>query len=148
MDMKKILLTYSLFIIAFSQSFSQQWSNAGQIPFANRYDDIYFVNQETGWTVNSEGNIFKTVDGGDNWIFQYQNSYYFRSVEFLDASTGFAGTLDSVLLRTTNGGATWESIEHLVPQPFRGVCGMSHVGDNVYGVGVWSYPAFFIKSTD
>ncbi|MGB3078422.1 MAG: T9SS type A sorting domain-containing protein, partial [Saprospiraceae bacterium] len=28
------------------------------------------------------------------------------------------------------------------------VCGLSHMGDNVYGVGIWSYPAYFIKSTD
>ncbi|HZV68698.1 MAG TPA: YCF48-related protein [Saprospiraceae bacterium] len=146
--MKKILLTYFLFLIAICQSFSQEWSNAGPIPFANRYDDIYFVNPQTGWTVNSEGNIYKTVDGGESWVFVYQNSYYFRSIEFLDAMTGFAGTLNGVLLRTTDGGSTWEHIESLIPTPIQGVCGLSHAGDNVYGVGIWSYPAYFIKSTD
>ncbi|MGB3079288.1 MAG: YCF48-related protein, partial [Saprospiraceae bacterium] len=105
-------------------------------------------NENIGWTVNSEGNIFKTIDGGLTWTWLYQNSYYFRSVEFLDAMTGFAGTLDSVLLRTTDGGATWEHIEGQIPHLIQGVCGLSHMGDNVYGVGIWSYPAYFIKSTD
>ncbi|MFZ1675971.1 MAG: T9SS type A sorting domain-containing protein, partial [Saprospiraceae bacterium] len=77
-----------------------------------------------------------------------QNSYYFRSVEFLDENTGFAGTLDSVLLRTNDGGMTWEHVEGLIPNLVQGVCGLSHIGDNVYGVGIWSYPAYFIKSTD
>ncbi|MBK9980837.1 MAG: T9SS type A sorting domain-containing protein [Saprospiraceae bacterium] len=146
--MKKIILLHLLFLSMVAPSFSQSWNLAGPIPFANRYDDIYFINENIGWTVNSEGNIFKTIDGGLTWTWLYQNSYYFRSVEFLDAMTGFAGTLDSVLLRTTDGGATWEHIEGQIPHLIQGVCGLSHMGDNVYGVGIWSYPAYFIKSTD
>ncbi|MGB4846721.1 MAG: YCF48-related protein [Saprospiraceae bacterium] len=146
--MKKIILLHFLVLLMAAPSFSQSWNLAGPIPFANRYDDIYFVNPNTGWTVNSEGNIFKTTDGGLTWTWLYQNSYYFRSVEFLDENTGFAGTLDSVLLRTNDGGMTWEHVEGLIPNLVQGVCGLSHIGDNVYGVGIWSYPAYFIKSTD
>ncbi|MGB3081001.1 MAG: hypothetical protein WBB31_18105, partial [Saprospiraceae bacterium] len=83
--MKKIILLHLLFLSMVAPSFSQSWNLAGPIPFANRYDDIYFINENIGWTVNSEGNIFKTIDGGLTWTWLYQNSYYFRSVEFLDA---------------------------------------------------------------
>lgn len=145
----KILSILCFACMAFSSPLlSQNWNPAGPIPFANRYDDIYFINPQIGWTVNSEGFIYKTTDGGQTWQWLYQHAYYFRSIEFLDEMTGFAGTLDSVLLKTTDGGITWEHIEALFPQPLLGVCGMSHIGDHVYGVGIWSYPAYFIKSTD
>lgn len=129
-------------------AFSQQWIELN-LDAAARYDDVYFLDTDTGWAVNSSGEIFKTENGGYTWLELYTNSnYYFRSVEFINGTIGFAGTLNSVLLKTEDGGNTWFEIQNLVPNTFTGICGLSHVNDNVYGVGIFSYPAYFIKSID
>src|SRR5688500_3982101 len=127
---------------------SQQWQVSGDLPPSNRYDDVFFINLMVGWTVNSEGQIFRTLDGGDNWEEQLNLPFYLRSVEFINDSIGFVGTLNGVLLRTTNGGETWNQIQDSIPENINGICGIDHAGNNVYAVGFWGYPAFFIKSTD
>ena len=127
---------------------AQQWQVTGVLPPASRYDDVYFLNELTGWTVNSAGEIFRTADGGDSWIEQFSSGYYLRSVEFINESIGFAGSLNGVLLRTEDGGENWTEIQDSVHMGLEGICGLSHVGNTVYGVGVWNHPAYFIKSTD
>lgn len=142
------LIAAYFFLINLSIS-AQQWELTDQTASNGRLDDVYFHSVDLGWTANSSGQIFKTEDGGTTWTEVYNDPVrYFRSVEFLDENIGFAGTLDSVLLKTTDGGATWTAIQHLIPTPMPGICGLSHVGDNVYGVGLFAHPAYFIKSTD
>ena len=61
-----------------------------------------------GWLVGSDGVLFKTTDGGDNWqplTSGVTTSLY--GVYFLDAITGFAVGNDDHLLKTTDGGTTW-----------------------------------------
>lgn len=127
------------------------WSylpNAPVAATAARFDDIYFINSDTGWAVNGSGLIYKTKDGGNTWDLQFSVNQYFRSVEFLNADTGFAGTLGHAFYKTTDGGATWTDISPSMPPQNFGICGMSHIGNTIYGVGIWSYPAYVIKSTD
>ena len=143
-------LFYQLFLCISLPSIllSQQWQSLEILP-NGRYDDIYFHNAELGWAVNGNGSIHKTEDGGETWNLMYQdNSLYFRSVEFLDENLGFAGTLDSSFLKTENGGETWSDIKHLIPGTMPGICGLSYFEDNVYGVGFFNFPAYFIKSND
>jgi photosystem II stability/assembly factor-like uncharacterized protein len=81
------------------------------------YFDGQFVNAQTGWIVglNSQfydGAIFKTTNGGFNWIRQnsgFTNSGYY-CLCFLDANTGWIGASGGTigqLLKTTNGGTNW-----------------------------------------
>jgi photosystem II stability/assembly factor-like uncharacterized protein len=82
--------------------------------------DIYFVNENIGFVVGYNGNIFKTTDAGTTW--RKQNSgtiLHLHSVYFIDENVGFVSgnamseCLDadcgkgSVLLKTINGGDTW-----------------------------------------
>lgn len=146
MTIKKtiILLSFSLFSI----SVFSQWTIPMDNFFSNRMDDIYFVTPEKGW-VAAGSTIFKTNDGGLSWANQFnQPGLYFRSIEFLDENRGFAGTLDSIFLRTLDGGQTWEDISlNITPRP-PGICGISHVGDVIYASGIWNGPAFILKSLD
>ena len=52
--------------------FSQpRWVTLPAIPQNNaRFDDIFFINLNTGWTVTSQGKVFKTSNGGFNWLQQ------------------------------------------------------------------------------
>lgn len=129
-------------------AFSQEWGTVGFVPNANRYDDIYFIDSLVGWTVNSEGEIFNTRNGGITWDTSYTGTGYLRSIEFLDKNVGFSGSLNGSFLQTQDGGNTWNDIKDRIPGPNTDICGLSHAGDIVFGVGVWAYPAYFIKSTD
>lgn len=80
---------------------------------------VDFANENNGWAVG-KGYILNTKNGGGKWVMQYQHDLgngYFRDVQFLDQSTGFVvggrGFLgwDGVLLRTRDGGETWEHLE-------------------------------------
>ncbi len=148
--MKDIIFILFLLFCNLTQIYSQtDWSKAGDIPFSIRYDEIYFINPDTGWAVNADGAIFKTTNGGDSWSFLFQNFQYFRSVEFINDSVGFVGALSPQFFKTTDRGNNWVDISASIPEPLNGICGMSHVGENIIcGVGVWSGPAYFIRSDD
>lgn len=150
--MKQLLLAFScVFICTLSSAQSSGWNYLNNAPTATgsaRFDDIYFVNADTGWAVNGDGKIYKTADGGNSWTLQFNVGHYFRSVEFLNADTGFAGTLDHSFFKTIDGGNTWIDIGSVIPSQSVGICGMSHIGNIIYAVGIWSYPAYVLKSID
>jgi photosystem II stability/assembly factor-like uncharacterized protein len=134
--------------ITFSLAYAQGWIQTDTLPPAARYDDIYFISNDIGYTVNTAGEIYKTINGGQSWYDVFESNHFLRSIEFINDSIGLAGSLDGLLLRTIDGGETWYSIEDSISGPFGGVCGFSHVGNYVYGVGVYNGPSRFITSRD
>lgn len=100
-----------------------------------KYEDLSFPTATDGWLIASAGDILHTADGGDTWEVQATGLGHLRSLEMLDARTGFAGTLDGTLLRTEDGGQRWDDITDSLPHAPRGFCGMDHVGDDVHLVG-------------
>ncbi|MEZ5014770.1 MAG: YCF48-related protein [Chitinophagales bacterium] len=150
---KKLLLLLPVFIlVAVQHVFAQpepEWFSYPGSPYNLRFDDVYFVNDSTGWLVGSDGQIFHTADYGKHWDLQLNTPEYFRSVEFFDAATGFVGSLYGKLYKTMDGGENWYEITDSLPVPFSGICGMSVADSNtIYACGVWSSPAFIFKSTD
>lgn len=125
------------------------WSTLN-IPNAGRYDDVFFVNDTLGWAAGgSTGWIRKTEDGGQTWTLQFTAPEYLRSIEFIDAENGFAGSLFTALYRTTNGGTTWTNISSGITPTPAGICGLSATTSNtIYGCGLWAGPAFIIKSVN
>jgi len=82
--------------------------------------DMYFVNENIGFVVGYNGDIYKSTDSGTTWRkLNSGTTLHLHSVYFIDENVGFAsshamsGCLDadcdkgSVLLKTTNGGDTW-----------------------------------------
>lgn len=119
----------------------------------SRYEDMFFMNENTGIIINAYGWINKTTNGGMNW-FRIQDSigYNLRSTGFFDANTGIVGTLDSnnILYRTTNGGLNWQNISANVTgiSP-KGICGISIVNSTTaYACGRFYCPANVIKTTN
>ncbi|MFA5011758.1 MAG: T9SS type A sorting domain-containing protein [Ignavibacteria bacterium] len=95
---------------AISQSLS--WKKCSNIPsFTNpydAYDDIAFINTLTGWVNHHSGKVYKTTNGGIDWILIFNDSsYYFSNkLSFLNELTGWSG-LTNGLCKTTNGGVSW-----------------------------------------
>ena len=115
--MKKIITLILLLFIYSSNFYSQTgWfqQNSGTLLNLN---SVYFVDGNTGYTVGDTGqytivnNLFKTTNGGSNWVRLNFSFYPLSSVFFLDANTGFicgGGTYGGhTLSRTTNGGLNW-----------------------------------------
>ena len=79
--------------------------------------DIYFVNSTTGWTVGSDGTIYKTVNAGVDWNPQTSNiENHLKAVFFTDVSYGWVVGDNGTILHTTNGGTTW----NLQTSPYSG----------------------------
>ncbi len=158
--MKKKAIQLILFLIISLSINSQtfQWEAVTSITNTDnqRFDDVFFLDQNTGWAANGwHAAVYKTTDGGVNWTQQMKEAdlgagvdLYFRNIEFLDANTGFIGTLKDKVYKTTDGGTSWSEITNISPKP-AAICGFDAVGSNtVYGVGAYFEPAFMIKSTD
>ncbi len=127
---------------------SAQWAQLPAPP-NERYDDIFFLNADTGWACGGGGRVVRTYDGGASWEIVLNQTGYLRSIEFSDALHGICGSLDSLVYRTTDGGDTWTEISDQLAQPIQGICGISAPTPDVfYGSGVVFTPAFVVKSTD
>lgn len=80
---------------------------------------VQFVDEAEGWAVGDDGVIWHSIDGGANWERQKTGSRAsLRAVHFLTPYTGWAvGRLDApngvsagVMLKTADGGLTWEEV--------------------------------------
>lgn len=109
-----------------------QWETLPNAPQAGRVDGMFFIDADTGWCVNSSGQIYHTDDGGATWVQQFQTSKYLRSIAFVDPLHGWAGALDGPprLYGTSDGGANWSVVTGLPGGPPARVCGMAAVDAN------------------
>lgn len=128
---------------------TKTWSKLKTQPYAGKQDDIWFINENTGWYVNGYGRIFRTTDGGTTWQQMYENKgTFFRTLAFLDEKTGFAGTVgtdyfpgvtDTIpLYRTDDGGATWKPVSYTGPY-VKGLCAIDVVKEPFINHGVNGY---------
>lgn len=71
---------------------------------------VYFVDAQNGWMVGDYGAIYSTDDAGLSWERQESpSSADLWTVTFVDSLTGWIVGLSTVL-RTDDGGATWNSV--------------------------------------
>ncbi|MEP0548117.1 MAG: FlgD immunoglobulin-like domain containing protein [Rhodothermales bacterium] len=137
---------------AVAQAGAGTWSLLDASPFHGyRFEDGSFLDPETGWIVNPDGEIWGTTDGGTSWTFLDQVPAYLRATVFVNEQHGFVGTLNqsNVLYETTDG-ATFTDITDRIDGPVpSGICGLWAVNEDViYGVGWYAGPAHFVKTTD
>lgn len=150
--MIKLIFTF-LYFSFISNVFAQYPWSVTNISISPRYEDVHFLNKDTGFAVSGSGYIYKTINGGQNWDSVYHNNQYIRSVEFSSHKRGFAGSLLSnggpIFMKTLDGGITWIDISSLVTISNKGICGICCIDTNVtYAVGVWGSPAYVIKTVD
>jgi photosystem II stability/assembly factor-like uncharacterized protein len=101
----------ALLIPAALQAQTWEWQNP--LPDGNALNGFAFLDSLTGWVVGGYGTILHTTDGGVNWNrLSVPSTAYLEAATFADANRGWAVGFDAlpargVILRTTNGGATW-----------------------------------------
>ena len=151
------LIQLLIFFFCINLSAQATWQAAPNIfsnPNGQRFDDVFFLDENTGWAANGfYARVYKTTDGGLTWTEQLNETnipgnYYFRNIEFLNENIGFIGTLNGTFFRTIDGGTNWTEVTNISPNP-NAICGLNAVGTStVYGCGAYFNPAHIIKSTD
>lgn len=69
---------------------------------------LYFLNNNTGFLVNSSALIYKTTDGGINWEeIDSDANYPLLGINFINENTGFIVGEHDTYLYTNDGGNTW-----------------------------------------
>ncbi len=145
-------------IVLTSDDDGKTWAQA-EVPVSVTLTSVQFVTPSLGWAVGHSGVVLSTVDGGRSWSKKFdglrrvqakgddtQNpqsgmaaggaSDPLLDIHFLDAQRGFAVGAFGLLLRTKDGGATWESWEKHLPNPDGNhLYGVRSAGDHVYVVG-------------
>jgi len=136
----------------YSQSRWIDMHSLPQLSTGDRYEDVYFVNAKTGYAVHASGKIYKTTNGGQTFSLKYQSSgVFFRSTGFFDENTGIIGTFTAAnpIFRTTNSGANWSPVTNVNGVMPQAICGISIIdSQSAVGVGLYSCPPFFMKTTD
>jgi len=101
---------------------------AGLVPGADslEFRDVQAASADTAWLLSSgNGNlsrIYRTTNGGQTWSIQFVSTdqrAFFDCIAFWDARRGVAigdaVEKDFILLRTEDGGATWNRVAGLPP---------------------------------
>jgi photosystem II stability/assembly factor-like uncharacterized protein len=138
-----------------------QWLPTNSPLSIGRYDDVYFLNSDTGYAVTWQpypSFIMKTINGGFNWVKVLDSvPFSFRDIGFTDAMHGFTGTLyhtgngadTNIMYQTIDGGLTWNGASNFPGPDTAGICGLRVINDStIYGVGRFDGPAGFYKTTN
>lgn len=85
--------------------------------------DIFFIDNQIGWLLNNAGNLFQTTNAGNSWeeIFVFPN-YGWSKLIFFDDLNGYAmQIIGDELMKTSDGGKSWESIDLNFPNALMGI---------------------------
>jgi photosystem II stability/assembly factor-like uncharacterized protein len=121
------------------------WITQKHIPNSGiAYDDIFFTNASTGFTVGlSAGNILKTTNGGTNWnIISTGATNSLSSVYFVNDLTGFISG-GSVILKSTNAGENWSACFS-----YTGVISSLFFTDSQTGYATSKFTSSFYRTTN
>lgn len=161
--MKRLPLFVSLLISVVTHAQSYQWIPTPAPTTTFRYEDVYFLNNDTGFAVHygsaqQYGFIARTTDGGISWTTVLDSmALEFRDIGFTDELHGWIGTYHqtgagsdtSILYQTTDGGMSWSPVSNLPGPVNAGICGLRVINDStICGVGRYSGPCGFYKTTN
>ncbi|MEI7658861.1 MAG: alpha/beta fold hydrolase [Phycisphaerae bacterium] len=147
------------------------WKRLATEAYPGKQDDIFFIDDKTGWYGNGAGKIFRTADGGDTWTKVWEKPGTFvRCMAFIDDKVGvmgnigpgyFPGVTDPTpVYRTEDGGITWTPATSIEGAPVVGLCAFDVVKvpfvnagnldhrPRIVGVGRVGGPAAYIWSDD
>ena len=113
-------------------------------PLQTRYDDIWFINAQVGWAVNSAGQIVHTEDGGATWSIQQtaDAGTWLRCMSFSSPTDGWVGSITRrQRVWKTQDGKTWADMTANLPPVPSAVCGICSPSRNVVYAAGTQYPA-------
>lgn len=89
------------------------------------YEQIQFINKNTGWICGEKGRLLKTTDCGNSWLdisIEDEGNLLLYGMLFTDELTGYLSgcsireqKMNSVFLKTTDGGNSWANMLNDIP---------------------------------
>lgn len=78
--------------------------------------DVFFINNNVGWIVADAywgSTILRTTDGGQHWAWHKPSPpvYALLSIYFTDSDIGWTVSGFGMILKTTDGGVTWTTLD-------------------------------------
>lgn len=129
---RAIFLTVCLLVASASYS---QWTE--QILPNKAFSSICFPSESIGYAIaynsaDSNSEIFKTTNGGNNWTICSNYTDILNSIYFTDINVGYAVGSNGAIAKTTNGGANWITQTSTTSNYLNSVC---FIGNNGWAVG-------------
>jgi photosystem II stability/assembly factor-like uncharacterized protein len=114
-----------------------------------RFSSVSFCDHDNGWAVGEYGFTYHTSDGGKTWVHQAGEfgfseetgevigGNYLFDVVAVDPRTAWAVGIDGYVIRTTDGGKSWEKQPENFPktQLFTITMNTTPEGRNVFAIG-------------
>ena len=105
----KLLHLFSFLLIGITGFGQGYWETINPYPTAQHLRGASFVSPDTGWLIAANGNLLKTVNGGQAWDFQLENfDGNFMDIFFINENEGWICGKKKVF-RTSDGGDNWET---------------------------------------
>ncbi|TVL98645.1 MAG: hypothetical protein CV087_20890 [Candidatus Brocadia sp. WS118] len=82
---------------------------AGIMPSDLKSAELYFIDQKTGFVL-LDGKILKTTDSGNSWRIINVPGLALYDMDFIDAKNGYLCGIGTGLLKSANGGESWEKV--------------------------------------
>jgi photosystem II stability/assembly factor-like uncharacterized protein len=98
--------------ILYSDDNGVSWTQA-RVPTRQMLAALFFVDDQHGWAVGHDAQIFATRDAGATWVKQYEDLELeapLLDIWFRDRNNGYAIGAYGTLLETTDGGENWEVV--------------------------------------
>ena len=89
-----------------------------------------FVDENNGYFVGDQGVMYKTNDGGTNWIALEISYECYNIINFYSKNVGYTADDDGRLYRTMNGGENWEHIS-----TYYGTNAIELINNNIFIAG-------------
>lgn len=146
--MNRLTLLLAIASSCISLSFAQQsaWQWVNPTPQGNPLNGVWTINSDTVVSVGASGTILRTYNAGTTW--QVQNSVdgivdQLYAIQFLNATTGWIVGEFGDMLKTTDGGESWDLLTGPTEQDLFAVNFVSATTGWAVGLG-----GTIIKTTD
>jgi photosystem II stability/assembly factor-like uncharacterized protein len=105
--MRKLVLLLPILFLTTAIMYPQ-WTNQNPFPDGNHLWSTFFIDDNIGWIVGSDGLINKTYSGGLDWVEQNSGTYFtLKAVQFIDQNNGWVCGENGLIIKTTDGGTNW-----------------------------------------
>ena len=139
-DNTGLVFTYGTGIIYKTDNSGLNWTKVQQLDSVF-YEQIQFINKNTGWICGEHGKLYKTTDSGYNWldisVSETDGNLLLYSMHFDDEYTGFLSggvfkdkSIKPTFYKTSDGGMTWIEIYDDLPHM---ILNLERVNNNLWG---------------